>query len=543
MLKEDQLQRLIQRLRESGISQEDLLKINTLREQTTQALDYVDIDQDNRQWADDLLTLVDAVTSLSNLMDTQKIAVLAAGYVAYFLGADEYSFWEYQPERKQFALLNYSGIFGDNENPTDSCTTKSTAVQPFLESTIQENQMQKALINDPDLLDDWRVVLDCVGVSAMLALPVGIDSGPIGAILVCDLHKTYAFEEYQLFIAQLLTNYAGILISRTRMFEAAQRRVVELETLRQASLTLTASLDLQKVLDTILEHTLEIIPRAQDAHIFLYEDDALIFMSALWADGRKGQAWSNPRPDGLTYTVAQQGEIICVDDIVDHPLFENVTKGWAGSIVGLPLKIGERIVGVMTVAHPDKNIYSENKIRILRLLGDQAAVAIENARLHDIVNQQARTDILTLLPNRRALDERLDVEIRRSHRYQRNFSIIMLDLDGFKSVNDLHGHPQGDYVLRRIARYMQCAVRDTDYLTRYGGDEFALLLPETDAETTRQLAQRLQNDVLTFCVQLNQDASVSVGISYGCATYPEHGSDVETLLRVADKELYRQKDK
>lgn len=542
MQRDEHLDSLIERLHECGVSDKELLKFNSLRNQTNRALEYVHFDQEDRQLVDDLLTLVDALTSFSDLMDANKIALLAAGYVSYFMGADEYSFWEWKQSQGIFVTQTSSGIFGKQNQKQNGNPAETLFIQSVLDSVFQKKEMQQILINDPELSSEARRTLDDLGVSAMLALPVEVDVGPMGVILICDMNRAYAFPEYQLFIAQLLANYAGVAISRAQVYDAFQRRIVELETLRQASLTLTASLDLQNVLDTILEHTLRIIHRAQDAHIFLFEDDTLKFMSALWADGNKGRAWANPRPNGLTYQVARRGELIRVDDIREHPIYESAPGEWSGSIIGLPLKIADQVVGVMTVAHPDKFAFSKDEIRILRLLGDQAAVAIENARLHSIVNQQARTDALTGLPNRRALDERMRNELRRSQRYQRSFSIIMLDLDGFKEINDQYGHPQGDTVLKKVAQHMQATIRDTDYLARYGGDEFALLLPETDVETASKMALRLQNEVSTFRIEFEQAMGVSMGVSFGCATYPDHGDDIDHLLSVADNELYQHKD-
>ena len=179
---------------------------------------------------------------------------------------------------------------------------------------------------------------------------------------------------------------------------------------------------------------------------------------------------------------------------------------------------------------------------ISELLGDQASIAIENARLHDVVNQHAYTDVLTNLPNRRALNERMQSELHRSKRYGRKFSFVMLDLDGFKVVNDMYGHPQGDEVLRKIARYMSEAIREVDYLARYGGDEFALLLPETDVETAHQMAMRLQKEVAAFKVEFEENIGIKIGISFGCATFPDDGDQVEKLYHVADEQLYSDKD-
>jgi PAS domain S-box-containing protein len=166
------------------------------------------------------------------------------------------------------------------------------------------------------------------------------------------------------------------------------RNISQMENLRQASLTLTASLDLNEVLDTIAECALDLVPGMRNCHIFLYQVEngsKLIFGTAHWGDGKRNQPFSNPRPNGLTMTVAQSGKPILVPDLRADPLYAGTPISWSGSIIGLPLKIGNRVVGVMNVSHTQPGAFTESDIRMLRLLGDQAAIAIENARLYEAV--------------------------------------------------------------------------------------------------------------------------------------------------------------
>ncbi|MCC6188865.1 MAG: GAF domain-containing protein [Anaerolineales bacterium] len=183
---------------------------------------------------------------------------------------------------------------------------------------------------------------------------------------------------------QLATGLERLRLFR-RLFEAEQQRAGELEAVRQASLGLTASLDLQAVLQAILQSALRLLADALEAYVFLYhaEDGGrLTFGAARARDGHPPQAWQ-PRPDGLTQTVARQGDMLLVSDMRQHPLFANIPRQWGGAIAGLPLKIGARVVGVMNVTYPAARIFSEPERRVLRLLGDQAAIAIENARLFE----------------------------------------------------------------------------------------------------------------------------------------------------------------
>ncbi len=328
--------------------------------------------------------------------------------------------------------------------------------------------------------------------------------------------------------------------------DEAEQHAVELEAIRQATLNLTARLDLESVLNALLESTLRLIPGMRNAHIFLYDSDGegvLTFGTALWSDGRRGQPVALPRPQGLTYTVARSAQTVVVKDIRDHPLYTDISPdmNWRGAIVGLPLKIGQRVVGVMTLSYPQPHEFSEVEQRVMRLLGDQAAIAIENAHLHKLVNQQARTDSLTGLPNRCALDERLEDETRRSTRYQRVFSLVMMDLNGFKAINDTYGHPEGDAALRQVASCMLGQVRETDLLARYGGDEFALLMPETDRATAQSLAVRLRDRVGCAALVLPDSRQITLSISFGLAAFPENGATAEDLLACADQALYQDK--
>jgi PAS domain S-box-containing protein len=159
------------------------------------------------------------------------------------------------------------------------------------------------------------------------------------------------------------------------------RNNLSLEMIQRASLSLTTSLELPEVFDGILSAVLELIT-AEDAAIFLYEGGQLTFGAAIWHDGQQGRIVPQPRLHGLTYMVAHRGEAIIVSDMQTHPLFADAPADWQGAIIGLPLKIGERVVGVMNIFHSQPYAFSEAELCALRLLADQAAIAIENARLH-----------------------------------------------------------------------------------------------------------------------------------------------------------------
>ncbi len=177
-----------------------------------------------------------------------------------------------------------------------------------------------------------------------------------------------------------------------RKFEEL-RSFSQMQILRQASLSLTASLELKEVLDTIAQCAMDMITGLRNCHIFLFQPESgepLRFGTALWGDGKKKRPFSHPRPKGLTMTVAQSGEPILVSDFRSDPIYAAAPNSWKGSIIGLPLKFGDRVVGVMNVSHTQPGALTEMHLHQLQLLGDHAAIAIENARLYEAAATERR---------------------------------------------------------------------------------------------------------------------------------------------------------
>jgi diguanylate cyclase (GGDEF)-like protein len=320
-----------------------------------------------------------------------------------------------------------------------------------------------------------------------------------------------------------------------------QQQAAELDAIKRIALNLTSSLELQVVLESVVKEAMRLVYGAEDAHIYLYQDGKINFGASLSADGRKNEQFAEPRPGGLTYKVAQTGEVVAVENMRSHPLFDDAPKEWEGSIVGVPIRMGSRVLGVMNLARAHPGEFSDSEYRLLSLLADQASIAIINARLHQAVSRQAHSDTLTGLPNRRALDERLDSEVKRVGCSGGVFCIIMMDLDGFKQINDTYGHDVGDNVLRQVADALQRTLRGNDFLARYGGDEMTLVLSETNAEQAQVVVQKIMGKMEKLEIQLPQGKTTRLGISGGIAVCPLHGQTSAALLRAADEALYQAK--
>ena len=216
-------------------------------------------------------------------------------------------------------------------------------------------------------------------VRGWMGVPLIVRDRVIGYLML-NGGQVAVYGETEATLAQAFANQAAVAIENARLFEATKQYVAELEAIRQASLSLTSSLKLEAVLEAILKSALNLLTSLQGAHIYLYQADRLIFGAARWADGVERRL-DEPSPSGLTYTVARQGEPIIVSDKHTYALYAGKSER-EGTIVGLPLKIGERVVGVMNVECQQPRIWPKTELRVLRLLADQAAIAIENARLY-----------------------------------------------------------------------------------------------------------------------------------------------------------------
>jgi diguanylate cyclase (GGDEF)-like protein len=202
---------------------------------------------------------------------------------------------------------------------------------------------------------------------------------------------------------------------------------------------------------------------------------------------------------------------------------------------------GPEYLGTISIARHGKAFTREEE-ELLEYLAGQAVVSIENASLHEAVERQAVTDELTGLANVRAFLVTLDRELERSRRFETPLALVMVDLDDFKRVNDNYGHQQGDEVLAQVAAVVRDVSRELDTAARYGGEELAVVLPQTDAAGAEFLAERMRAAIESLPVRrVDGQGSLSVTASLGVAAVPESGFDRAALIAAADAALYAAK--
>lgn len=246
-----------------------------------------------------------------------------------------------------------------------------------------------------------------------------------------------------------------------------------------------------------------------------------------------------PLGQGIAGTVAATGEPMRIADVRAEPAYLDVYPGILSELC-VPLKVDQRVIGVINAESTRLEAFTEDDERLLLTLASQLATAIEKVRLFEEVRQLAITDPLTGLYNRRHFFELAEREFDRARRYHHPLSVIMMDLDYFKQVNDTYGHLVGDQVLQTVAQRLQQELREVDLLGRYGGEEFTILLPETDFVGVHRVAERLCQRVGQTPIDTEREP-VSITISLGVVGMDESCTSLDVLIDRADQALYTAK--
>lgn len=248
--------------------------------------------------------------------------------------------------------------------------------------------------------------------------------------------------------------------------------------------------------------------------------------------------------EGVAGEVAAKGQAIYVPDVESDPRYLHY-KGQrrsTGSFLSVPLRVKGRILGVMNLNRPQKSSFTQSEIRLAEALAAQASLAIHNARLYAQTLELSYTDALTGIANRRQLFLRLEQELSRSLRFGDELSVLMIDLDLFKAVNDRYGHAVGDGVLRGVAMALRRNVRKVDLVARYGGEEFCVVLSRINKVEAHDVAEKLRRSVAAAALPgAPGQPALHQTISVGVAAFGVDATDVTSLLERADGALYEAK--
>ncbi len=380
--------------------------------------------------------------------------------------------------------------------------------------------------------------------SSVLGVPLNAIGNLLGAILL-TYDQPHRFTADEIKLGEQAASLAALVLARAEANERARRRAEESETLRKAGMVVAETLHADEAVDRILVQLEHVLPY-DSASVQLLEDGELKIVG--------GRGWDDPSlvvglrfqipGDNPNTAVIQSRQPLLLNNADNaFPSFHNPPHSHIHSWLGVPLVVRNQVVGLLSIDSSKPDHFTQDSVQLASAFAAQVAVALENARLFEQAETQAITDALTGLLNRRGLFELGKVELARALRLERPFSVIMIDLDHFKRVNDKYGHEIGDRVLQEVSARCGMCIRETDFLGRYGGEELVILLPETSGKLTAEVAERLRAVIGDDPVHMNPDLNINITASLGVACRDKDTETLEILIGRADQALYSAKRK
>lgn len=323
-----------------------------------------------------------------------------------------------------------------------------------------------------------------------------------------------------------------------------ESKIHDLHTIYEVSTVIAGTLDTEELFRILPERVMRTLG-LNDFCIMLYNPDT----RRLTCRAGLGMASDLPRDfhvapgEGVAGRVFEAGEPIYVPDVRSSTefLYYGGARMDVRSFMCVPLLSKGKAIGILNVNHSEPNAFDAESLATMRVLASYLAIAIENAELFHFVKTLAEKDSLTLLYNHGAFHEKLQVEMERAARYGRALSVIMLDLDCFKEINDTYGHLVGDRILLMTAGVLCAHLRKSDIAARYGGDEFAVILPETDLSAASTIAGRIAAGVSGVRMDTGKGEEIHFTASIGYAACLPDSKERESILNVADRLMYESK--
>lgn len=361
--------------------------------------------------------------------------------------------------------------------------------------------------------------------------PILVNGRATGVMAAMSTTREYAFEQRDLDVLKTAAGQVSVAIENARLFTEEQRRAHQFAFLNSVSKTAISSDDAEQMLSEIVAH---IQKNFRFDHIGIGILDYATKEIEIKAEAgttahEKGKKIGVT--SGIIGRVARTGEAVTVHVSPDAP--QGLLPS-ARSVLCIPITYGESLLGVLNVESETENAFSAEDRLVMNTLADLLATALHNSFVFQKLQQQSITDSLTSIKTRRYFWEALTAEWKRASRSGRPFSVVLIDLDKFKEVNDTFGHMEGDLVLARVGRLLEQKCRQSNVVARYGGDEFVILMPETSVEQAQILAERLRLWLATDPM-LNEHHITG---SFGVASFPVHGFSAEDIIRVADSGMY-----
>lgn len=430
----------------------------------------------------------------------------------------------------------------------------NSAGQPGRAFPIQGQHLEAAVIQAgrPLILDGnpqgARPLLIGDHTRSWMGVPLSVHRQVTG-LLTLESDQSDHFQSHHASLASAFADQVAIALENARLFAETNQRAGQLATLNRIGLALTAGLELDVVVRTLYEQCSQVMP-AESFYVALFDRAAERITFPLFLD--RGAPVNMEPQDfqtrfGLTAYIIRARQTLYLPDTLDPETAAGYPIIRAGdrptcTFLGVPMILRDQVVGVISAQSYRKNAYSPDQIHLLETIAAQAAFAIENARLFSETQRLATIDGLTGIYNRRHLFDLAVREFERAARYVRPLSLILLDIDHFKYVNDTYGHPVGDQALRLLSGRIQANLREVDIFGRYGGEEFMILLPEIQLEDAFVVGERLRQEIAGMQID-TPVCGLSITASFGVASLDLRVDwSLDSLIQRADEALYMAKD-
>ncbi|MCL2689094.1 MAG: diguanylate cyclase [Chitinispirillia bacterium] len=386
-------------------------------------------------------------------------------------------------------------------------------------------------------------------VSSVLAVPLTVGSNELIGVLLIDSKDKNVFKEQDKELMKRFSTIAAALIVNIRMSANLEQAAKTFRLFYEASHNFSVALKTDDIFNALFAVVPRITPSCVRLVLTAFDASRSCFVIQR-VTGQKfelNEGMELPLAAGLYSFAFNKSKVVNIPDLAvqgnKHYRFapNEPANPAIRSFIVFPILGGDgKCIGLFSIESGDPGLFNGQVEQILTTVVENAAVAINRSLLYRKMEKLATTDGLTGLNNHRTFQEFMDNEFERARRYSRPLSLLLTDIDHFKSFNDTYGHPVGDMVLREVAQCIRNAVRTNDIPARYGGEEFAVIVPESDENGAAIIAERIRSSVESRVI-MNDGNELRVTISIGCSSFPPHGNTKQDLIDSADKALYAAK--